>query len=160
MVWVILSRMRARITSGLFSAVAFCAVIGCATVSFPPLDLGAPGWQTRQAQAIWQPDREKPEIAGDLIIGTHPSLGAMVEFLKTFPIASAQTSDDSWEINFPPQRRHYSGRGKGPARVVWLQLIAALESRTPAAPWTLSKPSASILTLENKKTGERLEVHF
>jgi hypothetical protein len=159
-VWGILLRMRVRITSGLFPVVVFCAVLGCATVPFPPLDLAAPGWQTRQAQAIWQPDRDKPEIAGDLIIATHPDGEAIVDFLKTFPIASARTSRGSWEIDFPPQHRHYSGRGRGPVRVVWLQLIAALDGRAAAAPWTFSKPSPSILTLENGKTGERLEVHF
>jgi hypothetical protein len=114
----------------------------------------------RQAQAIWRPDSDKPEIVGDLLFATQAEGSAFAQFWKTFPIASARVSRDGWAIEFPPQRRRYSGRGSGPDRVVWIELLRVLNAEPPAAPWTVVKPSTDVLLLENGKSGESLEVHF
>jgi hypothetical protein len=135
-------------------------VAGCATVSPEPIDLGSGGWHVRQAQAIWRPGADKPEIAGDLIVADKPDGSAFVQFSKTLPIASALVSSGKWAIEFPPQNRRYSGRGAGPARVVWLQLIHVLQNRSPAKRWSISRPSEGVLVLSDHKSGENLEVHF
>lgn len=149
-----------RFSIGL-AAIVLMAATGCLTGSRQsPVDPAAPGWEVRQAQALWRPDAQKPEIAGDLIVSTHPSGSAFVQFSKTLPIASARMTRNSWEIDFPPQQRHYAGRGAGPARVVWLQLLRALQDRPLTGRWILSEKSDSLMTVTEPKTGETLEVYF
>jgi hypothetical protein len=125
-----------------------------------PVDLSSPGWEVRQAQALWRPDSAKPEIAGDLLIAKKPDGSAFVQFSKTFPIAAARVGPNSWEIEFPPEHRRYAGRGSGPSRVVWLQLIRVLNGTEPAKGWAAERPSENQLTLSNEKSGERIEVYF
>jgi hypothetical protein len=142
--------------------VALCLalfVAGCATTApIPPLDLNAPGWQVRQAQAIWKPGADKPEIVGDLVISTNQN-SAYLQFSKTLPIASARTEPEFWQVEFPPQNRRYSGRGAGPKQIVWLQLLHAVTGRQVAKPWSVQRAEQTLL-LENGTSGEHLEVHF
>lgn len=134
---------------------------GCATRGpMPPLDLNGPGWQLRQGQAVWKKETGKPEIAGDVVIATNPNGNSYVQFSKTLPLLSARRAPQGWQFDVPPENKHYSGSGEGPKRIVWLQLLSALEGREPRGYWKLIHPSDDFLALENDETGERLEVHF
>jgi hypothetical protein len=134
---------------------------GCATPApGPVVDLAAPGWEVRQGQALWKPDGEKPEIAGDFVLSTHPTGGIYLQFSKTVPIVSARLGGGRWEIEFPPENKRYSGRGNPPKRIVWLQLARAIEGAELPERWQVIHPSKDFLALENGENGERLEVHF
>jgi hypothetical protein len=139
-----------------------CLVLaGCATrAPMPPVDLKAPGWQVRRGQAVWKPGAKKPEIAGDVILATNPNGNSFVQFSKTLPLVTAQKSPKGWQADFPPEDKHYSGGGTGPKRIVWLQLLNAIEGRRPDQYWRLVHPSDNFIALENDERGERLEVHF
>ena len=134
---------------------------GCATSGpMAPLDMSAPGWDVRQGQAVWKPDSKKPEIAGDVVLATNPNGNSYVQFSKTMPIVSAQRRPRGWEVEFPPENKRYSGGGDGPNRIVWLQLLKAIEGREVTGDWRLSHPSEKFIALENEESGERLEVQF
>jgi hypothetical protein len=147
----------------LFMAVAAVLLAGCAGGPRPEraaADLSAPGWEVRQGQAVWRPDAGKPEIVGDVVVATHPSGSASVAFSKTLPIVSGTLSPGGWEIEFAPEGKRYSGRGNPPKRLVWLQMLQALEGGEAPARWNLIRPSKDFIGLENLESGERLEVHF
>ena len=136
---------------------------GCATTSqhsIAPIYTSTPGWTTRQAQAVWQPAGKDPEIAGDVVISSHPRSGAYVQFSKTLPILSATLTPTAWEFSAIPENKRYSGRGKPPRRIVWLQLLRALEGRELSDRWLVAKPSDAYIALEDPHTGERLELRF
>jgi hypothetical protein len=145
-----------------FSFILFITFfLGCATTGpMAPLDMSAPGWEVRQGQAIWRPDNKKPEIAGEIVLATNPNGNSYVQFSKTIPIVSAQSSPDRWEAEFSPENKHYSGSGAGPARLVWVQLLRAIEGRELKGDWRLIHPSNDFIALEDDDSGERLEVHF
>jgi hypothetical protein len=134
----------------------------CATPGpIAPVDLSAPGWEMRQGQAVWKPDAEKPEIAGDLVLSIHSSGAAFLQFSKTLPIVSARLQPGAtWEVEFAPENKRYSGRGHPPARIVWLQLLRVMEGERIPERWKLSHPSGEYVALENPESGERLEAHF
>ena len=128
--------------------------------SRPPVALDAPGWRVRQGQALWRTEAKKPEIAGDVILSTHPAGGSSIQFLKTLPILSARVWPGGWEFNNTPENETHSGGGDPPKRVVWLQLLRALEGREVADRWTVARPSDRYIVLENPNSGERLELQF
>lgn len=142
------------------SALALLLAACAGTAPLPPLDLSAPGWQVRQAQAVWKPGAEKPEIAGDLVLSSHPSGGTYLQFSKTLPLVSARLTGTAWEVEFPPEQKRYSGRGNPPKRIVWLQLIRALDGGRISDRWRVVRPSTQFMALQNDESGERLEVHF
>src|SRR5204862_5812199 len=93
----------------------------------PPVNLNEPGWKIRRGQAVWKPNKSAPEIAGELTFASNPDGRAVLEFTKTpFPIAVAQVTSNQWQIEFPAQQKRFSGRGRPPARIGWLQLCLAL----------------------------------
>src|SRR5262249_26985281 len=111
---------------------------GCMTAPpLPKADLSAPGWTVRQGQTVWHPRKDAPEIAGELLVATRADGSSFVQFTKTpFPFAIAQTSPAGWQIEFPPQNKRFAAHGKPPARIVWFQLVAALNGRPVAKGWT------------------------
>jgi hypothetical protein len=161
----------------LLACIVFAA--GCRTfVSVPPVDLSSAGWTTYQGQAVWRSSRTAPEIAGDLLLARHGNDRSFVQFIKTpFPILSGQTTPASWQIEFASQRRSFSGRGKPPARLIWLHLSGCLlENKPPPPHWILERlppaparpqvwaggaqpsvPTSLQFRFENKSTGETLE---
>lgn len=153
-----------------FQSVSFVALglalclplCGCASSpkQSAPVDLSAPGWQMRQGQAVWRPGSDKPEIVGDVVLSTHSSGAAQVQFSKTLPIATGRLSAEGWSIDFPPQNKSYSGRGNPPKRLVWLQMLRALEGVKAPERWKVIHPSKDFIALEDPESGERLEVHF
>lgn len=134
-------------------------IAGCATPQ-PPADLSAPGWKVQQGQAIWKPEDGKTEITGDVVLSTHPTGGAYVQFSKAMPILSGRISSSGWEFEATPEGKRYSGGGKPPNRIIWLQMLRALEGREISERWTVAHTSDDFISLEDHHTGERLQVHL
>lgn len=137
----------------------FCA--GCATVTLPPVNLKQPGWTVRQGQAIWRRQRGGEGIAGDILVATRPDGRAFVQFSKTpFPLVVAQSTPKAWTVDFPPENKHYSGRGRPPKRIIFLQLPGVLSGQPPLRNWSWRKLADGGWRLENNVSGESLDVYF
>jgi hypothetical protein len=133
---------------------------GCLTMRpLPKADLSQPGWAIRQGQAIWKPGSKSPEIAGELLLATRPDGSSFTQFTKTpFPFAIAQTTSNSWQVDFPPQNRHYAYPGKPPARIIWFQLVNAVTGKPLAKNWSWHD-SGTNWELKSS-SGESLEGYF
>ena len=131
---------------------------GCRTVpELPRVDLSQPGWTMRQGQAVWKANADAPEIAGELLLATHPQRGMVLQFLKTpFPVVVAQTSAGAWKIAFSGERE-FAGRGEPPDRISWFRLGAALEGRDLTRGWSFRKAGDRNWRLQNERTGEFIE---
>ena len=129
-------------------------------MKLPPVDTSSAGWTVRQGQALWRTEDEKPEIAGDVVLSSHPHDGSFIQFSKTLPILSARIAPKGWEFETIPENKRYSGRGTPPRRIVWLQLLRVLEGAEISDRWTVAKPSPDYVLLEDLHSGERLEVRF
>ena len=91
---------------------------------------------------------------------SHPQAGSFVQFSKTLPILSARIAPEGWEFEAVPESKRYSGRGKPPRRLVWLQLLRVMEGQEISDRWTVAKPSGEYVLLEDQHSGERLEVRW
>ena len=136
----------------------------CRTVSqFPAIDFSQSGWKIQEGQAVWKPNREAPEIAGEILAAQHPNGKTVVQFIKSpFPITIAQTTSNAWQIEFPPQNKTFSGRGNPPAKfgplpTGWLQLSRVLAGIPSPESWSFKKNDETNWRLENEKTGESIE---
>lgn len=136
----------------------FC-VNGCATVQpLPPVNLAAPGWKTRQGEAVWRSGKSAPEIAGELLVAVNADGSSVVQFTKTpIPFVTAQSTSNAWQIHFVAANQTYRGRGTAPTQLIWFYLPRCLGGAPPPATlsWQLLKDSD--WRLENRKTGELLE---
>lgn len=144
-------------------SLSICLLILAGCVSsrkFSPVDFNSPGWTVKQGQAIWKPEINKPEIAGDVVLATNPDGNAFVQFSKSFPLVTARLEPPYWTVEFATQQKRYSGKGKGPERIVWLQLLHLIESAAPGKHWQVEHPSSDSIALENRERGERLQVYF
>jgi hypothetical protein len=143
----------------LISIVTLC---GCRTLPpLPPADLSAPGWRVQQGQAVWKPRRTAPEIAGEIVLATHPDGRSVVQFTKTpFNIVVAQMASNRWQIQFVPEHRLFGGAGQPPKYFCWLHLAAALAAEPLPKGLTLSRSGDSQWRLENRATGETIEGYF
>ena len=131
------------------------------TPSLPRMNLAEPGWTLHQGQAIWRPRRNAPAIAGDLLLAANPDGRAFVQFSKSpFALVVAENTDAAWQVEFPPEHRRYAGRGRPPARLIWLLLPGALSGRPPPAPWSWRSSTNRTWRLENAATGESLRGYF
>ena len=126
--------------------------------SFPREDLSEVGWHTRQGQAIWRPGRRAVELAGDLVLATHPDGRCVLQFSKDpISLVSAQATTNAWRIEFGSGQRRFAGRGKPPGWLVWFQLARIHTAHSqPSACWAETR-DAGWLRLENRGTGEVLE---
>ena len=134
---------------------------GCATVGpIPKVNLQEPGWNVRQGQAVWRLAHGTREIAGDVVVATGPDARAFVQFSKTpFPLVIAQSTKTQWQVEFPPQNKHYAGRGEPPKRIIWLYLPRVLSGQPPPEHWTWQEDPTH-WRLENRETGESIEGYF
>jgi hypothetical protein len=134
---------------------------GCQTSRpLPPADLSAPGWQIKHGQAVWRPLKNEPEIAGDLMLATRPG-ASFVQFTKTpFPLVTAQTAGGEWEIQLGPEGKTYSGKGAGPARLIWLRLDDVLFRGSSLPRGWSADISDEQWRFEHQSTGETLEGYF
>src|SRR5262245_37421976 len=137
---------------------AFLGAAGCRTAPpLAPVNLKEPGWTMHEGQAVWRPNRAAPEMAGEILVATHPNGGAFVLFTKApFPFVIARTEANTWEIEMPTRNIRYSGRGQPPARVLWLQLPRVLTGASPPKGWSWQAPRDRHWRLENVSTGEFL----
>lgn len=135
------------------------ALTACQSLpELPKVDLSQPGWTLRQGQAVWHPRRHAPEIAGDLIVASHPDGQAFVQFSKSpLTLVSAEKTAYEWQVEFPLQDKRYAGRGKPPSRLSWLVLPEALSGAIPPQPWEWRVEKGGNWRLSNPKTGESLE---
>jgi hypothetical protein len=143
--------------AGLLFLLQFC--VSCrSTTPFPSVDLSEPGWQIRQGQAVWKLGKNKPELAGEITFARHTDGRGLLEFTKTpFPFVRAKMSATRWEIEFPPQKLHFSGGGGPPARLVWLHLMRALTGKDTLPPWHFELRPDGGWRLENPRRGESVE---
>ncbi len=151
-----------RLASFGFTLLAFGLLlcVSCRTATpLPPADFSAPGWRLRQGQAVWKPSKNRPELAGDLLLAANANGDYVIQFSKTpFTLASAQVADGRWQIALG--RHSWSGRGAPPARFVWFQLRSALAGRRTDAPWQWTRGPDNSWRLENAGAGEFLEGCF
>lgn len=143
--------------AGLLLLLQFCA--SCRSIApFPAVDLSEPGWRIQQGQAVWKFGKNQPELAGEITLARHMDGRCLVEFTKTpFPLVRAKISATRWEIEFPPQKLHFSGGGQPPARLAWLQLMEALTGKPAAPPWHFELRPDGGWRLENPRRGESVE---
>jgi hypothetical protein len=132
---------------------------GCAGIPrLPPVNLSETGWATRHGQAVWRYDRHATEIAGDLTLATNFDGRMFVGFSKNpVSLVIAQTTADSWQFEFVPREKIYSGKNPPPARLPWLLLPDCLRGNPPPKPWTWQPLPDNHWRLENSRTGESLE---
>jgi len=95
----------------LWPLLAFFLLAGCRTATpLSPVNVQEPGWNVQQGQAVWRSRRNAPEIAGELVVAMHPDGRSLVQFTKTpLPFVVAQATIDSWQVQFVPQNKVYSG---------------------------------------------------
>jgi hypothetical protein len=136
-------------------------VAGCRTVPrLPVVDLKEPGWTVHRGQAVWHLPQGRPELAGELLVATRENGRSWVQFSKTpFPLLTAQADSERWQVEFPPQNKHYSGRGQPPRRLIWLYLPRVLSGQAPPQGWSWHQ-DANGWRLENHPNGESLEGYF
>jgi hypothetical protein len=132
---------------------------GCQTIpTLPPVNLSAPGWNIHQGQAVWRSKKDAPEIAGDLLLATHPDGRSFVQFTKTpLPFVVAQTTSNSWQIQFVPVNKIYSAHGRPPAQLAWLHLAQCLDGAPPPKKWKWERLDNGGFRFQNPSTGESLE---
>jgi hypothetical protein len=146
-------------TSGLAAGFS----IGCRSIpALPPADFSAPGWHVQQGQAVWKPTRNRPELAGELLLATNADGNFFVQFTKTpFPLATARVSGETWQIEFGSGEHSWRGRGRPPpARFVWFQLPRALAGQNVNRNWKFQRRTNDRWRLENPRTGESLDGAF
>jgi len=133
------------------------SVGGCLTLPpLPKADLSQPGWNIRQGEAVWKPDRKSPEIAGELLLATRLDGSSFAQFIKTpFPFAITQTTSNKWQAEFPPQNKRFTAPGKPPERIIWFQLVNALTGKPLAKGWTWHDSGTNWQL--NSSSGESLE---
>lgn len=150
---------RKRWAGFVLAALTLALPTACRTVrEFPPADLTAPGWEVRRGQAVWHPPGSTPELAGDLLLASHPDGRVEVQFTKTpLPVVIARVTRKAWEIHFPTRHRTYAAPGRPTTRLIWFQLAPALRGEPLPPAWRWTAPAAGTWRLENVRTGEFLE---
>jgi len=124
----------------------------------PPIDLTSPGWNIREGQAVWRPQAGAEGVAGELLVATKPDGRSVVQFTKTpFPFIVAQRTAEGWQAQIIPRNKTYSGRGKPPARLLWLHLPEALSHGSALNGFRFTTNAAGGWRFERSATGESLE---
>jgi len=138
------------------------ALTGCSTLShpLPPVNLSEPGWTVREGQAVWTLPQGQKDIAGEVILATGPADKAFVQFSKSpFTLVVGQLDSKHWQVEFPPQNKHYAGPGTPPKRLIWLYLPRVLAGQSPPRGWIWSESDGN-WRLQNPANGEAIEGFF
>lgn len=140
-----------------------CAFVmtGCRTLrSLPPFDLAEPGWNVRHGQAVWRPAFGAEELAGELMVASHPDGRRFLQFTKLpLPLIVVQMTPDRWRIQFSAENKILSRRGAPPTHLTWLHLPGFLNgtaSAPAAAAFEFQGGGDRPWTLLNLETGERI----
>jgi hypothetical protein len=139
----------------LLALVFLCGCYSHRGYSWPSYDLSKPGWRVWNGQAIWQPEKSIPELAGDVMVAVNTNGNAIVQFSKTLPFATARLDGRRWQIEFPAGNRLYSGQYPLPAHFAWLQLPAVAEGMPPSTPW-VEEGNLDQWQIVNRGAGETL----
>jgi hypothetical protein len=106
---------------------------GCAAPRLAPIDLAEPGWTVRESAAVWHPPGNAPELAGEILVASHPDGRLFVQFSKqTLPVVAATATPAGWSVGSPLRRGAVGGRGRPTDRVPWFQ-IRSLPPGDPAS---------------------------
>jgi hypothetical protein len=144
-------------------ALILLAGASCRTAkTLPPADLSSPGWHLLQGQAVWKPTKNRPELAGDLLLATNDNGNYLIQFTKTpFTVATVRVENGQWQIQFGDGHRAWSGRGAPPSgRFAWFQITRSLGQTGPQPPWKFTRRPDDSWGLANPRTGETLEGVF
>jgi len=136
--------------------IALLLAPGCRTPPPPAaINLAEAGWKVRQGQAVWR-SGPSGEIAGELLVATHPDGRSLVQFTKTpVPVVLARTWPGRWEVHYSGQPP-WDGYGPPPSRVIWLHLAKFLDGGAPPSRWKWERRDQS-WKLENPAAGESIE---
>ncbi len=176
-----------RILLAFAPLVAVCFLtLACQSIAprLPPANLSESGWTIHLGQAVWHLPKTHAalaspkaavaapatslshvsaggrEIAGDVLLATKPDSEVFIQFSKTpFTLVTAQSTAQAWRVEFPPQNKHYSGRGAPPKRLLWLYLPRALSNKTLPAGLSWHEDTNG-WRLANSVAGESLEGYF
>jgi hypothetical protein len=142
----------------LLLATLLCAT-GCRTPHpIPPADFSDPAWKLHHGQAVWRPNNEAQEVAGDLLVATRSDGQFVVQFTKVpVPLVVARRSPRAWEIQFPSDGREASGRLPPPERLIWLHLPDALRGEALPPGWTFERLDHGLWRLSAADRGEFIE---
>jgi hypothetical protein len=144
-------------------ALIFVAVLaGCRSLPpQPPMDLSEPGWTIRQGQAVWKTRRGGEGVAGDLLVAMHWNGRNVVQFIKPpLPFVAAQSDTNHWQVQFFAQNKTYSGTGRPPERIVWLQLpenLATFVAARRDTDWSITRNRGGTWQFTNHVSGESLD---
>jgi hypothetical protein len=166
--------------SALLALVALCG--GCQSAGKSLFIASEPGWHVQEGQALWQPGKGYPELAGDIVLATHEDGRSLVQFSKTpLTLVSAQLTPTRWLVEFPPAGIGFSGMrqapvGPGaahlrapkdppsadaikrpPTRFLWFYLNAALSSQPLPPQLRFERKPDGGWRLENMRTHEIVE---
>jgi hypothetical protein len=144
-----------RSSLSLLALVCLCGCYSHRGYSWPSFDLSQPGWRVWNGQAVWQPGKSLPELAGDVMVAVNTNGSAFVQFSKTLPFATARLDGRRWQIEFPAGNRLYSGRYPLPAHFAWLQLPALVEGMPASKAWT-EQGRLNQWQIANHRAGETL----
>ena len=141
------------------SVCALALLTGCLSLPpEPPLDLSAPDWTVRQGQAVWHVKSDASEIAGELLVATHPDGRSLVQFTKPpLPFVTAQRTTNRWQVQFLAQKKSYAAAGRPPARILWLHLPDALVGRSDPSQWSFRRETEGRWHFENRANRESLD---
>lgn len=148
----------ANSTLGSALLILLACSIGCRTEPpIKPLDLSEPGWTLRQGQALWIPRSGANDLAGELLVATHPNGSSFLQFTKTpLPLVVAQTSGNRWRIQFVAENQTFSGHGRPPSHFLWLHLAPCLLGRHAMEPVLYQNEPGGAWSLTNLVTGESI----
>lgn len=138
------------------------ALAGCQSLPpQPPMDLSEPGWTIRQGQAVWKAKRGAEGVAGDLLVAMHWNGRNVVQFTKPpLPFVAAQSDTNFWQVQYFAQDKTYSGRGRPPVRILWLQLpenLATFLAARQDTDWSISRDRGGSWQFTNEVSGESLD---
>ena len=115
----------------------------------------------REGQALWRPNRSRPELAGELMVAARTNGDLFIQFAKPpFTLATAQITHCRWQIEFGQPGRAWSGHGEPPARFIWFALGRILDGKDSNRNWRYTGDVGGAWRLENLRTGETLEGRF
>ena len=105
--------------------------------------------------------RGAPETAGDILAASNADGRALMQFTGLpLPFVSAQlTADGGWQVEFIP-KKSYAGQGAPPERLIWVQLVRALNGLGVPASIEFIKSDNGGWRLLNRESGESVTGFF